>query len=67
MPGKCDEDDRLLTIQELSTLIQLSVGTLYRLSSEGRIPTVHLSPRCIRFRLSDLRRWIESKAHYPGE
>ncbi len=54
-----DETDRLLTIKEVSELTQLAVGSLYRLSSEQRIPTVHLSRRCIRFRLSDLRRWIE--------
>ena len=53
-------NDRLLTIKEVSELTQLAVGTLYRLSSEQRIPTVHLSRRCIRFRLSDLQRWIEN-------
>ena len=67
MAWDCGHDDRLLTIKELSELTQLAVGTLYRLSSEGRIPTVHLSARCIRFRLSDLRRWIESKAVYPED
>ena len=54
--------DRLLTIKEVSELTRLSVGTLYHLSAERRIPTVHLSQRCIRFRLSDLRRWIDEHA-----
>ncbi len=52
-------NDRLLTIREVSDLTRLSVGTLYRFVSEQRIPVVHLSRRCIRFRLSDLHRWIE--------
>jgi len=67
MACDCAHDDRLLTIKELSELTQLAIGTLYRLSSEGRIPTVHLSARCIRFRLSDLRHWIESKVVYPED
>ena len=67
MACECGNDDRLLTIRELSKLTQLAVGTLYRLSAEGRIPTVHLSARCIRFRLSDYRRWVESKALFPED
>jgi excisionase family DNA binding protein len=62
MACEYDTNDRLLTVQEVSALTRLAVGTLYRLSSERRIPTIHLSPRCIRFRLSDLHRWIQEHA-----
>lgn len=54
--------DHLLTIKEVSVLTRLAVGTLYHLVSERRIPTVHLSRRCIRFRMSDLQRWIDEHA-----
>jgi excisionase family DNA binding protein len=67
MAYEYDTNDRLLTIQEVSELTRLAVGTLYRLSSERRIPTVHLSARCIRFRLSDLRRWIQEHAEEASE
>jgi excisionase family DNA binding protein len=60
-----DLHDRLLTINEVSEMTRLAVGTLYRLVSEKRIPVVHLSRRCLRFRLSDLNRWIESMAEFP--
>lgn len=48
----------LLTVREVSSLTGLSVGTLYHLVSQQRIPVVRLSARCIRFRLSDLEEWI---------
>ena len=51
----------LLTIREVSELTNLSVGTLYRWISEGRIPVVRLSKRCIRFRQSDIEEWIAAK------
>jgi excisionase family DNA binding protein len=52
-------DDRLLTIREVADLIGLAPGTCYHLVSQGRIPVLHLSRRCIRFRLSDIHRWLE--------
>jgi excisionase family DNA binding protein len=54
-------EDRLLTIQELSTLTGLTVGTLYHFVSQGRVPVVRISSRCIRFRKSDLNNWIAEK------
>jgi excisionase family DNA binding protein len=53
-------EDKLLTINEVSELIGLAVGTLYHFVSERRIPVVRLSKRCIRFRYSDLLEWIET-------
>lgn len=50
--------DRLLKIDEVSQLTGLSIGTLYHYCSEGRIPVVRLSKRCIRFRLSALLNWF---------
>jgi excisionase family DNA binding protein len=51
--------DRLLTINEVSALTGLAVGTLYHFVCQKRIPVVRLSKRCIRFRLSSLERWFE--------
>jgi len=59
-------EDRLLTIREVATLTGLQVSSLYHVVSQGRIPVVRLSKRCIRFRYSDLLEWIEThteKAH----
>ncbi len=48
----------LLDIREVSELTGLSVSTLYHWASQGRIPVIRLSRRCIRFRKSDLEEWI---------
>jgi excisionase family DNA binding protein len=61
------EDDRLLTINEVSKLTQLTVGSLYHLVSQKRIPVVRLSKRCIRFRLSALTEWFDSLSQQPTE
>jgi excisionase family DNA binding protein len=50
--------DRLLTIKEVSELTGLAVGTIYHLVSQKRIPVIHVSSRCIRFRVSSLERWF---------
>jgi excisionase family DNA binding protein len=51
----------LLTIREVSQLTGLSVGTLYHWISEGRIPVVRFSKRCVRFRKNDIEEWIAAK------
>lgn len=53
-------EDHLLTINEVSELTGLAVGTLYHFVSEKRIPVVRLSKRCIRFRRADLSDWIQT-------
>ena len=58
-------NDRLLTINEVSELTGLAVGTLYHFVSEKKIPVVRLSRRCIRFRLSRLERWFEELTEEP--
>lgn len=51
--------DRLLAIKEVAALTGLSVGTLYHFVSQGRIPLVRISRRCIRFRQSQIFEWWE--------
>jgi excisionase family DNA binding protein len=66
---KADNEDkeRLLTIQEVSELTHLAVGTLYHLVSQQRIPVVRFSRRCIRFRLSKLKQWFEELTQEAAE
>jgi len=55
--------DRLLDIRELSDLLGVAVGSAYHLVSQRRIPekcVVRLSRRCLRFRESEIWRWLES-------
>ena len=53
-------DDDLLTVHEVARILNLAVGSIYHLVSQGRIPHVHLSSRCLRFRRDSIRVWINS-------
>jgi excisionase family DNA binding protein len=55
------ERDCLLDINQAADYLRLSPGTLYHWVSERRINVVKMSGRCIRFRKSDLDKWIASK------
>jgi excisionase family DNA binding protein len=48
----------LIDIHELSGLTGISVGTLYHWVSEGRIPCLKLSQRCLRFSLPAIQEWL---------
>jgi excisionase family DNA binding protein len=58
-------DDDLLTVQEVAGITGLSVGTLRHWVSQGRIPFVRFSARCVRFRRSDIETWIAEKVVAP--
>ena len=62
-----NEDYQLLTIAEVAQWTGLAVGTLYHLVSEGRIPVIRLSKRCIRFSRRALNEWIEQCSEEPSD
>ena len=54
-----DANEKLvIDIRELSALLGISVGTLYHWVSQGRIPCVRFSQRCLRFSLPEIKRWL---------
>jgi excisionase family DNA binding protein len=53
----------LLTIVEAAEFLHLSVGGLYHLVSQRRVPVVRISSRCIRFSRLDLEKWIANHSH----
>jgi excisionase family DNA binding protein len=65
------EEDRLLRVDEAAKLLGLSVGGLYHLVSEKRVPVIKISSRCIRFSRAALLLWLDtltqSAATSPGE
>jgi excisionase family DNA binding protein len=61
------EEDRLLTVVEAARFLQLSVGGLYHLVSQRRVPVVKLSARCIRFSRKALLEWIENLTQEASE
>jgi excisionase family DNA binding protein len=50
--------DRLLTVAEAASLLGVKRSTLYQWAREGRLPSVKLLGRALRFRESDLQRLI---------
>lgn len=54
-------DDRLWDIEEFAKYVGIAVGSAYHLVSQGRVPVVKISQRCIRFRPSEIAAWVESK------
>lgn len=60
----------LLTTREVAELTGFSEGTLRHWTSEGRLPTLRLSARCVRFRREDIERWLAElvvEPTVPGE
>ena len=57
-----NEFDRLIRIKELKGLIGLSHASIYRHISNGNFPKpVHLSQRCVAWRMSAIEAWIKDK------
>lgn len=52
-------EDKLLTVDEVAQLLRLAPGTIYHLVFARRLPCVRLSARCLRFRESEIWRYIE--------
>jgi len=58
--------DKLLTVKEAAERLRIAAGSLYHWVSEGRVPCVRFSARCLRFRESDLSKLIEELVRGPA-
>ena len=52
--------EKLLTIQQLSELIQVSRNTIYEWTHISFIPHYKF-PKGVRFRVSDIEKWLKDK------
>ena len=62
--------NHLLTVKEVANMLKIHESTVYAWASQGKIPSVTLSRKALRFREKDLQEFIESKlihleAHSP--
>jgi len=57
---------KLITFEEAVEVLQISKPTLYRLTSQKKIPHVKIGGR-VRFLESQLAEWIESMIVQPGD
>lgn len=57
---------KLLTIDEAAELLQVSKPTLYRFTSQRKIPFIKIGG-LVRFCEENLLQWLEEKTVEPGE
>ena len=54
--------DKLLTIKEVTEICGISRSTIHRLMKRGLFPLpVRVSPRAVRWRKSDIDRWLATR------
>lgn len=58
--------EKLLTVAQVAEILNVKESTLYKWTHNRKIHFVKLSGRILRFRQSDLERWIESKQSAPA-
>jgi excisionase family DNA binding protein len=51
--------EEFLTARQLAEILQVSESTVHRLARKRRIPSVHLTPRIIRFHLDAVREALD--------
>jgi excisionase family DNA binding protein len=54
-----DGREEFLTARQLASVLQVSESTVRRLAREGRIPSVRLTPRLVRFNLKAVCRALD--------
>jgi len=57
--------DPLLTVAEVAAILNMSKGGVYGLTYKGRLPAIHLSPKMLRIRRSDLLSYLLSCEKVP--
>ena len=55
--------EEFLTARQLAAVLQVSESTVRRLAREGRIPSVRLTPRLIRFNLKAVYRALDGDSN----
>jgi excisionase family DNA binding protein len=59
--------DRLLTVEQLAIILQVSIATIYKWVWAKQIPYIKLSRRALRFEESKIKEWIEKKTYKGGD
>jgi excisionase family DNA binding protein len=57
--------ERLLAIDEVAQMLGVTKSTIYSWRQQEKIPHVKLGTRCLRFRESDILKWIADHASHP--
>jgi excisionase family DNA binding protein len=54
--------EQFLTARQLAAILQVSEATVRRLARKGRIPSIRLTPRIMRFHLESVREALDGTA-----
>ncbi len=61
-PQHEDAREEFLTARQLAGILQVSEATVRRLARKGRIPSIRLTPRIMRFHLPSVREALDGAA-----
>ena len=61
-----DEEDRLLTVEDVAKILNINKAYLYRLARRNLLPVIRIGKH-IRIRVSVLRTWVEHHQQNPIE
>lgn len=61
-PHQDEARDEFLTARQLAAILQVSEATIRRLARKGRIPSIRLTPRIMRFHLPSVREALDGAA-----
>jgi excisionase family DNA binding protein len=64
-PQLDETQDKFLTARQLAAILQVSVATVRRLARKGRIPSIRLTPRIMRFHLASVREALDGGRTRP--
>jgi excisionase family DNA binding protein len=65
-PAAEEEKERLFTVDEMCKLLQVDKRTMCDWIQYRKIPYVRLDKKFIRFRMSDIVKWVQRKQHKRG-
>jgi excisionase family DNA binding protein len=58
-------NEQFLTARQLAAILQVSEATVRRLARSGRIPSIRLTPRLMRFHLASVREALDGARSRP--
>ena len=56
-----NQEERLLTVQELCDFLKVDKDWVYSRTRKNNIPYVRVGPRLVRFKLSEISKWLETQ------
>jgi excisionase family DNA binding protein len=58
--------EKLLSIEDIVTIVGVKKSTIYQWTHKGIIPVVRISSRCLKFSEGAISRWLAEKSFVPG-